>query len=150
MNGVILDNLNSKVQPTDTLYFLGDFAFGDKTKIPSLREQIKCRNILYIFGNHDDAIKKYYHNLFSSCMYYYELKYNSNLLCCFHYPIASWNEMHHGSINCYGHCHDSFESKGRQIDVGVDALNFQPISIDEVLEKMSEIDCKSYKVDHHS
>ena len=149
MNNTIIDNLNSKIGANDELYFLGDFAFGDKKQIPSLRERINCRNIFYLLGNHDHALVKYYGSCFNWLDKYYELTYKGTLFCCFHYPIASWNEMGKGSINVFGHCHNNFSTRGRQEDVGVDAGDFYPTSADEVLERMLKIDYKSFSVDHH-
>lgn len=147
MNETILENLNSKVCPTDELYFLGDFAFGDKAQIPLLRSKIRCDNIFFIWGNHDEAIKRNYRNLFSWCRDYYELHYKGILFCLFHYAIGSWNEMHHGSINCFGHSHGTYPAQGRQLDVGVDPNNFSPLSIDEIIEKMYAVSPLGF--DHH-
>lgn len=151
MNELILNNLNEKVKESDTLYFLGDFAFGDKKLIPSLVQQIACKNIHLIFGNHDYAIRKYYQNLFLSCHDYYELSYKKNVFCLFHYPMASWNHVYsHQSFQPHGHCHGNYVTPhSGQIDVGVDNLNFYPISIEEYIE-VSQKEFSRLAVDHHS
>ena len=49
MNEVLSDNINNKVGRRDTLYILGDFAWGGHGRFI---EAIKCRKIL-IRGSHD-------------------------------------------------------------------------------------------------
>ena len=57
MDKVIIDNINKVVQPGDTLYHLGDFAFArgryEISQIREYRNRINCKNIILILGNHD-------------------------------------------------------------------------------------------------
>lgn len=148
MNDTIIDNINSVVQPDDTLWHLGDFAFGDKSQIPYLRSRIKCRNINLLFGNHDHALKKFYRDEFQWTGQYKEITRNKTLICMMHYPLGSWNQIGRGAINLYGHCHSNYSRNiGRQMDVGVDNNNFMPLSLDEILERMRNVPIKT--VDHH-
>lgn len=150
MNSLILENINNKVKSNDTLYFLGDFAFGDKREIPNLRKQIYCKNLFLIFGNHDHAIRRYYTSEFSGYYDYYELKDRGKIFCLFHYPIASWNHIsHHNSYQPHGHCHGSYKTPhSGQIDVGVDPNKFLPISLDEYVD-ISNTNFNRSKIDHH-
>lgn len=150
MNDIILHNINEKVKTNDIIFFLGDFAFGNKQDIPNLRKQIYCKNIHLIFGNHDASIKKLYQSEFSSCHEYYELKDRGKIFCLFHYPIASWNHISHkNSYQPHGHCHGNYHTPhSGQIDIGVDPQNFQPISLDEYVD-VSNANFLRSKVDHH-
>jgi hypothetical protein len=41
-----------------------------------------------------------------------------------HFAFRSWNLMHYGSWNLHGHSHGNLPpSRGKQLDVGVDAVN---------------------------
>lgn len=58
-----------------------------------------------------------------------------------HYPMLSWPRSHYGSIQLHGHMHGSADDNMRNrqnnillYDVGVDANNFYPVSIEEILE----------------
>ncbi|MBO5605171.1 MAG: hypothetical protein J5915_07305 [Acidaminococcaceae bacterium] len=58
-----------------------------------------------------------------------------------HYPFVSWNKDSHGSYNLHGHLHSMAEynlrnrDTGRcQFDVGVDANNFRPVSLEEIVK----------------
>lgn len=143
MNADIINKINSIVNPDDELYHLGDFAFGDKDKIPSLRDRINCRTIHLIIGNHDQHHIKKRPELFegfSSISYYKELRYNKLLISMMHYPLGSWNEIGKGGINLFGHCHSNYKRVvGRQMDVGFDAIGC-PISIEQVYQRMIKID----------
>lgn len=150
MNNIIINNINTFVKEDDILYHLGDFAFGDKKKIPELRSRIACRDIRFIYGNHDERIRENeeYQRLFTWCKDYYEFFHQGLLISLMHYPLGSWNGIGKGGINCHGHCHNKYERTiGRQIDVGVDAQDFQPVNLDELVRKMRKID--PILVDHH-
>ena len=151
MNDCIIDNLNSKIMPEDILYFLGDFAFGDKSQIPTLRERIKCREIHLIYGNHDDSIRKNkdYRYLFASDRDCALIKVNGQELYLNHYPTDVWVNNHRHTYHCFGHVHNNFQHcNGQRMDVGVDTNNFMPYSLDEVVSI-----CKAkipFLPDHHT
>ena len=72
---------------------------------------------------------------------YYELEYESNFFVLFHYPLEEWNKFYRGAYQLHGHQHNNslynYENlqKGlRRYDVGVDANNFKPVSIDEIIK----------------
>lgn len=48
---------NQTVKEDDILYGLGDFAFGGFANIWKFRKQLRCKNIHWVYGNHDDHIK---------------------------------------------------------------------------------------------
>lgn len=143
MNCAILNAINQKVLPDDTLYHLGDFAFGNKDEIPSLRNRINCKTVHLIMGNHDQHYVKKRPELFecfTSLSYYTEIRYNKLLFSMCHYPLGSWNEIGKGGINLHGHTHNRYtRTVGRQMDVGVDAIGY-PISIEQVYQRMIKID----------
>lgn len=146
MNETILENLNSVVMPDDQLFFLGDFCFGDTTLTPKWRERIKCRDISFIRGNHDQNIDLY-RNSFRWIKDYFEFRHLGKTIVMMHYPIASWNKSHHGSLHLFGHCHGSFRPLGRSMDVGIDTNNFKPYSFDEIVDKLEKIPLEN--IGHH-
>lgn len=143
---VILDNINSAVKEDDILYLLGDFTVGTKSGSLKLdkadayvyyRNQIRCKNIIYIRGNHSlSRDKLQIINVFSYVNDYYELKYKGRLIVMFHYPIHSWNSMSNGSYHLFGHEH-SGRIRGRSRDIGVDGNNYQPYNLDDVVNLLS-------------
>ena len=160
MNNTIINNLNSKIAPEDTLYCLGDFAFSGTKNYFIWREKINCKNIHLIFGNHDNKHGQVFDpewngkktsSLFTTYSQYKEIYCNNTKMCLFHYPISSWNEMSGGSIHLFGHCHslkqDKFFNGGKSREVGLDGNNFFPYSIDEIFDIFKET--TALKEGHH-
>jgi len=158
MNDTIINNLNSKIDPQDSIYFLGDFLFGDKEQIHSLRCRINCDRIHLIYGNHDYAIRKHweYRGYFEWCRDYFELRSHKTAFILSHYAMRVWNFSHHGSIHLYGHSHGTLPDAGnRSMDVGVDCVypeikteRYMPFHIDEVYDFLSKR--SAHSVDHHN
>lgn len=137
MDDTIIDNINAVVGRKDTLWCLGDVIFSSPKNLPLLRNRIVCKDIRLIFGNHDQQIMKNRDKLFSWVGDYKKIRHNNNKIFLFHYPIYSWDCIHHGSIQLYGHCHDNLPDTGkRQMDVGIDTNNYKPYLLDDVVEKM--------------
>ena len=150
MNNRIINNINDMVRPNDELYILGDLYFGEKQTINTFEyaKKIKCEHIHLIKGNHDmsyeDLLKLNEENkVFESISLYKELKYEKRLFVLCHYPFMdnAWNKAMHGSINIHGHIHSNTnynqEQKDKKIlryDVGVDANDYYPVLIDNILE----------------
>ena len=58
MDAAILGRLNSSVAEDDILYFLGDFCRGSGREALAYRKRIRCKNIFFVEGNHDDGARK--------------------------------------------------------------------------------------------
>lgn len=154
MNDTIINTINEYVKFDDTLNFLGDFAFGDKAKIPELRWRINCQNINFFYGNHDDEIRlnEEYQNLFSSCKDVDFFTINGQNYFISHYSHRVWPASHHGTIHLYGHSHDSIPDFGKSMDVGIDTAyrlykKYRPFSITEIIDIMAKKEIS--ELDHH-
>ena len=145
MNEVLIDNINRIVMPNDKIYFLGDMAhhipFEERDR---LIKKIRCRNRYLIIGNHDlrggDGEAGYDPALFIWMKQYTKESLSGNRIIMMHYPILSWDKMHGGSIMLHGHIHagPEYNEKNikdgiRRFDVGVDANDYKPVSIDTIL-----------------
>lgn len=53
----LVTNVNTRVVPTDTLWCQGDWAFGRisgyERNARWFRDQIQCRTVFFLWGNHD-------------------------------------------------------------------------------------------------
>ena len=58
MNAAIVERMNASVKPDDVLYFLGDFCMGGPKAVAFYRDQIACKTIHFIDGNHDRTARK--------------------------------------------------------------------------------------------
>lgn len=128
---LVLDAINSTVKRRDRLFILGDFCKGRPFK---WREQIKCRNIWFILGNHDTPQLMYQacfgsERVRDSMLIKVGEKKQRSLIYLSHYPHCHYPHSHYGAYHFYGHTHsqkedemDSFMPDRRSMDVGVDNL----------------------------
>ncbi len=158
MNRVLIDNINSTVNPSDELWILGDFCFDlNKEEVRSLRKQIACRHVHLINGNHDKDYSP--DHIFQSVQDYKRLKTDYGPFILFHYPIQEWEAMQWGTVHLHGHIHStgqynrdnlnkrlidrviSHHNPKRELslrlyDVGVDANDYRPVSIEQIAKFM--------------
>ena len=129
MSRNLVEQINLCVKQDDILFHLGDWSFGGINNIWNFRNQIICKNIHLIFGNHDHHIIKNAflpnayvdsQDIFSSTHQYLEIFIDGRMLCLFHYPIEEWNDRHHQSWMIHGHTHTRAPIKDKRFDVGVD------------------------------
>ena len=163
MNYAVLGSINSRVKRSDTLYILGDFAFGDKSLIPWLRTLILCDDVRFLYGNHDAAIEAKYQDTFNNMKgergnlgHYGEthIKDRSGKkhgVIMFHYNIGGvWNKAGRGYFHLFGHSHGSMpksEVRGKAFDIGWDVFQ-RPLNEHQVCDMMEELG-DNPKLDHH-
>ncbi len=138
-DNTILDNIDKVVRPNDTLYILGDFAFGPYEKIKEIRNQIRCKNVILIWGNHDDRCIE---DLFQATYDQVLISVHGQKLFLNHYPMLTWDKSHKESSpswNLFGHVHGAIkvDPLRLQLDVGVDSHNFKPWSFEEIYAAIS-------------
>src|SRR5438874_246605 len=138
-DNALLDAINSRVQEDDTLWFLGDFCWGDFDQAKQYREQIRCRNVHLVWGNHDHRSIR---PLFDEAVEQRMIQVEGQDIWLNHYPMRSWNRAFHGSWHLYGHVHgrltaaDEANPSTLTKDVGVDACDYRPWSFDDLAAYM--------------
>jgi len=143
MNETMIENHNALVKPGDDVYDLGDFAFGrdsDEAGVRSVLHRLHG-NLHFIWGNHDklfaEVIRKN-PELVVWTKDIYEFKKGEIDIILFHYAMRTWNHSHRGSFHLYGHTHATLpEDNSLSFDIGVDAWDFKPVHLDEVIKKMN-------------
>jgi calcineurin-like phosphoesterase family protein len=136
----LLDAINSRVQPDDTLWVVGDFCWGGLTEARHYRDQIQCRTVYLVWGNHD---RYEIAPAFSDTMEQGMVRVEGQEIWLNHYPMRSWNKAFHGSWHLYGHVHGRLrrEDDARPAtlvkDVGVDACGYRPWSFAELAGYMA-------------
>lgn len=131
MNRVLVRNWNSTVKPQDTVYFLGDWAFGRRHR--PARYWIKRLNghIISIRGSHDTRSS-------GARMYNARiLNYGGYRFLLIHNPDRKYKNWHDWVI--HGHKHNNsrkypfINGKLKTINVSVELINYRPISLDYLL-----------------
>ena len=133
MNSKLISNWNSVVSDNDIVYFLGDFAFGDKEAFSRFAAPLKGHKH-FIIGNHDRISKKIILDAgFESVNSQLILKYEEYNFFLTHYP----REVEKGEICIYGHVHDKKEELScRSFCVCVEQINYTPIEINELIRRI--------------
>lgn len=145
MNETLIYNWNKKVKPEDDIYILGDFSSYSATNENNIKilKRLNGKKHL-VLGNHDSFARKpsFDKTLFESINDYREINDNGRHVCLFHYPIAVYDRQHYGSYHCYGHVHskmhlvpEQLRKSGRAFNVGVDVNNYEPVTLDELIER---------------
>lgn len=137
MDAAILAHINQKVKPHDILWILGDFSFGSQEYY---RNAIKCKNVNLIRGNHDMRVNKnYLEAVFDRVEDMHVIKERTKIFLC-HYAMKVWPHKHHGAMHLFGHSHGLLQNpEPYSLDVGVDANNYKPLSINDIDNTMRRL-----------
>lgn len=133
MDAALIANWNRVVALRDEVWHLGDFCF--RTDPKRYRDQLNGR-IHLRWGNHDRD-RKALTPLFESVGDVHYLRYEGRKFFLSHYAHRTWPSSHHGTFHLFGHSHGDLPGYGRSMDVGVDAQQYTPISINEVMERLA-------------
>lgn len=141
MDDTLIENWNNKVKPNDIIIHLGDFLFYSNNKIKNKLNKLNGKKYL-IKGNHDNrSMDNDFRNSFKYICDYSKLSklpdinWKGTDFILFHYPIENWDGQHKGLIHLHGHVHNNMEFKSgiNRFNLSVEMINYQPISIDELL-----------------
>lgn len=139
----IISRINHTCGKGDILYVLGDISLHrTKEELVQLLKKIKPQ-LFVIKGNHDsERLLKYLVknkaiiNFYSSKV----INVNSTPIHLSHYPLRLWHKKDEGGIHLYGHTHGRSKFYDKSMDVGIDAIGFEPISLNKVMETMELIE----------
>lgn len=138
---VLIQLWNSRVTKNDQVYILGDFAFHNKKPYSWYLKQLRGQKHLVI-GNHDKKLLKDAEAMsyFVSVDNYLEVTDCQSRIILSHYPIAEWNNFHHGSYLIYGHIHNRTDEAyqymkqfDRALNAGACINNYTPSSLNELV-----------------
>ena len=144
MNTKIVDNFNSVIRESDTLYLLGDNMLGGSEKNEDGMRLLNSLhgNKILIAGNHDGPSRKrlYIENDYpiydALAVVYYKIHFYLS-----HYPTITTNlqeeSIKQAVVNLHGHTHSKsrfYNDIPLMYNVGVDAHDLMPVSIDTVIE----------------
>jgi calcineurin-like phosphoesterase family protein len=135
MNEALIANWNAVVGPNDKVYIIGDISMSySKTRLKEIFDRLNGIKIL-IRGNHDRT-KNIPKECFEQVVERLHLIEEDCDFILVHDPAeASANHMSKQKYLC-GHLHSSKDRRiyYNWIDVGVDANDYAPISLEEILK----------------
>lgn len=147
MTEELIKRWNSVVSEGDTVFHLGDFAFGGSTLWNSVVSRLNGQ-IYLIYGNHDRKnLRAGYLNKFVDVLPQMQIEVEGRSVYLNHYPFlcygGSWRNEKDAVWQLFGHVHSGPTSSGLdcdrlgnlfpyQYDVGVDNNNYTPVSWEQV------------------
>jgi calcineurin-like phosphoesterase family protein len=134
METAIISNWNRHVRPRDTVWFLGDFAFGNAKAAAEILERLNGRKHL-VAGNHDDKVRKL--PGWESSQSYAETYDGEDFLCLHHYAQRTWRDLQRGAFQLFGHSHGWLMPQCRSIDVGIMCWNYRPVTMVEIKKRLA-------------
>jgi len=164
MNRAIIDRHNSAVRPDDHVWVLGDVALGPILQSLALVKEFSG-HLHLLLGNHDrpfDALRKGQldkHARWTDT--YLEAGFDSitfgtqtislpevGEVMLSHFPYRGDHTAEDRFIDArpvdrgypllYGHVHEAWLQHGRMVNVGVDAWDFRPVSVADVVPLLLE------------
>lgn len=134
MNDALIENWNRKVNKRDTVIIVGDFAWerhGYFLNVLNGKKEL-------VIGSHDKMPRKYL-DCFSGVYMIKNFRYKNRDFVCIHCCPRVWEKSHYGSICLFAHSHGRLKTHNLSFDVGVDVPEnrYSPISMDEILERVS-------------
>ena len=132
MDDALIARWNAIVGADDVVWHLGDFARRGRDAAALLDRLAGIKHLLR--GNNDDDDTAAAPG-WASVGDYREIEADGRRLVLCHYPLRSWNGQGRGAIDLHGHSHGRLKPMLRQFDVGVDARDFRPVRLDELIGK---------------
>lgn len=133
MNEVIVQRWNDVVGVSDTVFFLGDFAYWKNGLASTWAAKLNGR-IVFIRGNHDRELPNAENFLY--------LKYGDTTFLLHHY--ASRPDFYPQGWLIHGHEHNNdlelypfVNKENKTINVSCEVVNYTPVSIDEIMAAIS-------------
>lgn len=136
---------NEVVEDGDIVFNLGDFSFVGLKKTDDVLRQLKGQQVL-VRGNHDErkVFEKARWAMHTGFLRW-QLPRTGWELIGSHYPPGN----RFGAarrVNVHGHLHGKFRGPIPVLDVGVDANNFYPVSLDEIEDMIEDRERQTNKL----
>jgi len=145
MDYALIQFWNSRVQPDDDVYILGDFCYRSGREPQWYLQRLKGHKHL-IIGNHDGklleneaALRYFVDEPKDIVMIQDTLDGESRRVVLCHYPMAEWNGMYYGVLHVYGHIHARdneaqrfMAAKENAFNAGAPIIGYTPASLSEL------------------
>lgn len=133
MNERMIEEWNSRVEPSDTVYVVGDFFLGPIDDGLRIGQSLRGNRIL-VKGNHDRSTATCFRAGFSQVVGRLSLRLaDGSLALLRHIPLET-SALGGHDLQIHGHRHEGPRLVGPHLNVCVDLWNFRPIAEDEIVE----------------
>lgn len=151
MDEALVSNWNERVKAHDVVWVLGDVSFSHPQRTFELLNRLNGFKKL-VLGNHDKSIRTQQHlrscfnevtDGFKELYLQDEDVHQAHFAVLCHYPMLTWNRSFYGALHLHGHHHNPTPIRPdetlKRYDVGVDANNYAPVSLREVIDALAHI-----------
>lgn len=153
MDAELIRRWNQVVSPKDYVYYVGDFTLSGINYAEHYFKQLNG-HVSILDGSHDRWMTAFNEGYplrtkqgepvriippvysLEYLLHHPETGQPLPIVLC-HYAMRSWDRSHYGSWHLFGHHHGQLESYGKSFDIGVDAHDFYPWSLEEVKAKLA-------------
>ncbi|WP_052735465.1 2'-5' RNA ligase family protein [Methanosarcina sp. 1.H.A.2.2] len=135
MNKTLVQNWNNTINNKDTVYFLGDLAYGRGGRSTDYWLKQLNGNIFFIKGNHDESNEIKFHDNFI-------LEYVNHKFFLTHRPEnvpSKWNDW----AIC-GHNHNNnlreypfIDKENKRINISVELTKYKPVDMDFIIKQIN-------------
>ena len=154
MEDELIKRHNALVSTHDKVIYVGDVFFCDQMEASRILKRLNGYKIL-VLGNHDMKVNAMYKIGFDFVVQNMQIRVGKNIVNVCHYPYRwpwykrwfrmltnkkSWRKRHFKNIKddgnwlIHGHTHSRDRVNGKQINVCVEAWDYQPVSITKISE----------------
>ena len=141
MDSVLIENMWKVVKPEDTLWIVGDFAFGRASKdvewLEAMFGQLPGAEKHLVVGNHDCGPTRCLP--WTSVSHMAEVKDGGRRGVLCHYPMITWNGARRGALQLFGHVHGQWLGTRNSVNVGVDVWDFMPVTFTDIERRAREL-----------
>lgn len=133
---------NNRIRPDDTVWHLGDFAYGcSRSYAEDVFRRLNGRKYLVI-GNHEQRGMQmpWAAPPIQAGMVHVQDPGmpRAQAIWLSHYAHRTWDGARKGVVHLYGHSHGSLPGTALSLDVGVDAWAYRPVTLPEIFEALEE------------
>lgn len=141
MDSALIANMWTVVQPKDTLWIIGDFAFGpaakDREWLEAIFDHLPGREKHLVTGNHDGELTL--RLPWTSVSQMAEIRDGGKRCVLCHYPMITWNGARRGALQLFGHVHQHWPGSRNSVNVGVDVWDFMPVTLADIERRAREL-----------
>lgn len=153
MDNELVERWNAAVDPSDTVYILGDFCWKGEEMWFNILSRLHGHKVL-IRGSHDpEKLSDRVAKCFDEVADYKEVDDTGRKIVLCHYPVPCFKNHFYGWYHLYGHVHISFEANMMEHDkflmrnlyekqcnmynVGcmMPWMDYTPKTLDEIIER---------------
>ena len=132
-DAALIKTWNDTIGPDDEVWHLGDVMSSRSTEDAELLLSRLNGRMHLVIGN-NDPVPVTQAAAWASVQHYAEIRLGDQLLVLCHYAFRTWNQMSKKSVNLHGHSHGRLKPVPRQFDVGVDARQLRPVTLEELTQ----------------